>query len=343
MKGIFFLLLFIGVLYAKSVEQDEFEQFMKTYSKSYQTQEAYQKAFTNWQKAKARTQIQNRRDYSAEYGINKFSDLSEEEFSKIYLPKPVSPGVLAQSCLATGVTVQIENAQDIPGSFDWRGKGVVSPVKDQGQCGSCWAFSTIGNIESQWAIKGNKLTQFSEQLLVDCSQGCSNEPPYGNVCNQGCDGGWQWNAYIDIEAWGGVETEDQYPYTAVTGDCKLNKNIVTAGIKNYTCLSAKDGGANEDDMAAYLVQNGPIAIAMDASLLQDYDGGIIDPYFPNWECDPTSLDHALLLVGYNVSGSTPFWIVKNSWGQDWGEDGYFRIRRGTGLCGINNAVSSVLM
>jgi len=224
----------------------------------------------------------------------------------------------------------------------------VTPVKDQGECGSCWAFSTIGNIESQWAIKGHSLTQFSEQMLVDCSHGCSDEPPYGAVCNQGCNGGWQWNAYSDIMVWGGVETETQYPYTGVDGTCKNNSRLFQAPIKNYTCLTTpKTNGADEDQMAAFLVKNGPLAIAMDAGYLQDYSSGVIDPWF-GWECDGSQLDHALLLVGFGVQsseifGDTPFWIIKNSWASSWGESGYFRIIRGKGACGLNNAVSTVVM
>jgi len=276
--------------------------------------------------------------------------MSRREFStKILSKQKIGGGALAQSCLATGITAQPLDATKLPDSFDWRTKGMVTPVKDQGQCGSCWAFSTIGTIESHWALKGNTLTQFSEQLLVDCSNGCSNEPPYGPVCNQGCNGGWQWNAYSDVISWGGVETETQYPYTAETGSCHKNPKILQAKVKSYVCLSNQTAGAaNEDQMAAYLMQTGPIAVAMDADILQYYYSGIVDPWFPDWECDPTQLDHALLIVGWGVEsseiwGQTPFWIVKNSWGADWGEDGYFRLIRGTGACGINNAVSSVVM
>jgi cathepsin F len=324
-------------------EEEEFNKYVVSFSKSYPTPEAYLRAFSNWKESKKRIEQLNEKDKTATYGINKFSDLSPKQFQALYTPQRIPAQALAQSCLANGVTATIELSPDaIPTSFDWRQKGVVTPVKNQGQCGSCWAFSTIGDIESQWAIKGNKLTQFSEQLLVDCSHGCSNEPPYGDVCNQGCGGGWQWNAYFDIESWGGVETEAQYPYTGVDGNCQLNKNMVTAGIKNYTCLSHKKGGANEEDMAAYLVQHGPIAIALDATPLLDYQGGVLNPG-PDG-CSTTVLDHALLIVGYGVaSDSTPFWIIKNSWGADWGESGYFRIIRGQGACGLNNAVSSVVM
>jgi len=123
---------------------------------------------------------------------------------------------------------------------------------------------------------------------------------------------------------------------------KKNSAKLHAPVKNYTCV-----GTDETQIAAYLVANGPLAVALDADLVEDYTSGIIDPWDPTVECDPTSLDHAVLLVGYGVEDdivySTPYWIVKNSWGADWGENGYFRIYRGDGVCGINNAVTDAVM
>jgi len=251
---------------------------------------------------------------------------------------------LAISCLAHGVTAARLDVSATPTSWDWRTKGVVNPVKNQGQCGSCWAFSTIGVIESKYAIKGNPLTEFSEQEVVDCSQGCSEEPPYGKVCNQGCNGGWQWNAFYDIVTWKGVELETAYPYTAQTGTCQRSQHgPPEAPITNYTCLSTPQGAvANEDQMAAYLVANGPIAIAMDAGLLETYSGGIINP--TTGQCSQVQLDHAIIIVGFDTDPTVgDYWIVRNSWGAAWGEAGYFRIVRGVNACGLAAAVSDILM
>jgi len=221
-------------------------------------------------------------------------------------------------------------------------------VKNQGQCGSCWTFSATGAIEGQWFLKGNNLTSFSEQQIVDCSHGCCDVPPYGNVCNQGCAGGWQWSAYNDIVSWGGLERESDYPYNGMTGQCQMVKSKLMAPIKNYTCLSGATGPATDQQMMTYIYEKGPISIALDATLLQSYYGGIIDPFFPSWECDPTQLDHALLIVGWGqernwIGEMTPYWYVKNSWGSDWGDSGYFLIGQGDNLCGINNAVSAPIM
>jgi len=152
--------------------------------------------------------------------------------------------------------------------------------------------------------------------------------------------------FFDVVNWGGIELESVYPYTATDGSCKLNNTLLNAKIANYSCLSnSNDDGkpVDEAQLAAYIQQHGPVSIALNADMLQDYGSGIVDPWFPDEECDPSSLDHALLVVGWGVEsgifGTTPYWIVKNSWGADWGEKGYFRIYRGSNICGLANAAS----
>jgi len=267
------------------------------------------------------------------------------------MPKIAAAG-LATSCLANGVSAprySPDVLKDVPASFDWRTRGVVTPVKNQQACGSCWAFSTTGNIEGQWALKSGKLVSFSEQEIVDCSTACCNVPGFGQACNQGCNGGFQWNAFSDIITWGGLETETVYPYLGYPGGtCLRKKPLTMAPITNYTCISTEKGPADEVQMQSYCYQNGPISIALNAALLMNYESGIIDPFFPNFWCDPWTLDHALLIVGWgsgeNWIGETiDYWLVKNSWGADWGENGYFRIGRGVNLCGIANSVTSAIM
>jgi len=275
---------------------------------------------------------------SAHYGVNMFSDMTRAEWRQERLSRvEVSGQALAHACLTNGVTMKRQNADAIPTAFDWRTKNVVSPVKDQGQCGSCWTFSTTGAIESAYAIKTGTLLGLSEQQIVDCSHGCANESVYGVVCNQGCDGGWPWSAMNDIVSWGGLETETQYPYTAETGTCQ-QAGTLSAKISNYTCVSGPKA-ADEQQMAAFLVANGPLSIALDANDLFSYTSGVIND--PN--CDATSLDHAILIVGYGVDSTQspplPYWIIKNSWGATWGESGYFRLARGSGMCGVNEAVT----
>jgi len=343
------VLLFCVSCLAFRREKKQFEQFKSLYSKQYASIEEENKRFAIFSANMKRYDQKTRASSSAKFGMNPFADQTIEEFRGEKVPKKLGAEGLAKSCLSKGVTIDHEQykslSRAIPTSWDWRTKGVVSPVKDQAQCGSCWAFSTIGNIESQYALSGKKLTQFSEQLLVDCSHGCSNEPPYGVVCNQGCDGGWQWNSFTDIMYWGGVELETDYPYTGVDGNCALNTKKLTAAVKNYTCLTNnKTNNVDETVMAAYLYANGPIAIALNADYVEGYTSGIIDPPTPA-DCQGTSLDHAVLIVGYGVdsTSSLPFWIVKNSWSASWGEKGYFRIVRGQGACGLNTAVLNSIL
>jgi len=335
----------LHIALAQTAEKDLFHKFMKDFGKKYVTEAEYELRFKNFKNYLNRIEKAKKNSPGANFGINHFADYHPQELKhKVSTKTPAA--ALAWSCLAQGVTVPTMPTDNLPTSFDWRTKGVVTEVKDQAQCGSCWAFSTIGNIESQYAIKNNKLVDFSEQLLVDCSQGCSVEYQYGPVCNQGCDGGWQWNAFFDVLTWGGVETEADYPYQGVDQACQRTQSKMVSPIKNYTCLSQYNGkAADEQQMTAYLYQNGPLSVALDADLLFSYTSGVLNPT-PDG-CETTVLDHAVLAVGYGVDNTqsppVPFWIVKNSWGASWGEQGYFRIARGTGACGINNAVSSAQM
>jgi len=203
-------------------------------------------------------------------------------------------------------------------------------------CGSCWSFSATGNIEGQWALATKKLVGLSEQNLVDCDHQCTTFENQ-QACDAGCEGGLQPNAYEYVIKNNGIDTEDSYPYQGVDGTCAFSTKNVGARIRNYTMIST-----NEDQMAAYLVQHGPIAIAADAEEWQFYIGGVF--YLPCF----TSLDHGILIVGYGVETdildqTMPYWIIKNSWGADWGEDGYLRVERGDGKCGVNLYASSAMV
>jgi len=335
MRVILALTLCLGLTLASSV----FDEYLAKYNKHYTGAEytSRQKIFQDNVRdiAKARAEAVRRGDQPWQ-GVNQFTDMTREEFLQSGRVMKNKLQADARSCLAHGVTADYSgiNYQDIPASFDWRTKNVVNPVQDQGQCGSCWTFSTIAVIESAWAIKTGKLQKLSEQEIVDCSHGCVLEDGQ-QVCNQGCNGGWMWSALTDIISWGGEELETVYPYTAQDGTCKRTKANTIDPTVNYTCLSGPKL-ANETDMAAFLVNNGPLSIAMDAGILQSYSSGIIDP--TAGECSKTSLDHAIVIVGYGVEGAKPFWIVRNSWGKTWGEQGYFRIIRGKGACGLNAGV-----
>jgi len=332
------VILFAALGLAIAGQNSAFDAYLSKYNKAY-TGAEYNTRLQIWNQA-VQDVAAHRTNMIAQgeqpwKGINEFSDMTREEFlNSGRVMKTKLQAKDAVSCLAKGVTVD-ESAlsYDIPTEFNWVTKNVVSPIQNQAQCGSCWAFSTVSAIESATAIKTGNLTKLSEQEIVDCSHGCIKEDGQ-QVCNQGCDGGWPWSAMTDIVGWGGLDTEKNYPYKGTTDACK-KKGAAADPIKNYTCLSGPNY-ANETTMAAFLVANGPLSIAMDAGLLQTYTSGIIKP--TAGECSTTQLDHAINIVGYGTEGSTDFWIIRNSWADSWGEKGYFRIIRGKGACGLNAGV-----
>jgi len=265
--------------------------------------------------------LQEAEEGTATYGVTQFADLTVEEFRKNYL-SPVWP----QEHPVSMMQADLSNLQDAPASFDWRDHGAVTPVKNQGQCGSCWSFSTTGNVEGQWQIKKGKLISLSEQELVDCDK-----------VDQGCEGGLPSQAYQQIIKLGGLVTESNYPYTAADGKtCNFKKNNVVVYINGSVALPT-----DENQLASWLAANGPISIGINANAMQWYTGGVSKPL--SFLCNPKNLDHGVLIVGYGTDGSTPYWIVKNSWGTTWGESGYYRVKRGSGTCGLNQMATSAVV
>jgi len=195
---------------------------------------------------------------------------------------------------------------------------MVTPVKNQEQCGSCWAFSVTENIESMYCMKNNmdctNLPPLSVQEIVDC-----------DTTDSGCEGGDPPTAYQFIMSEGGLENDSDYPYTAQDGNCAFQANLVKVTISNW-----KYGTQNSDEtvMQTNLVSVGPLSICVDAEPWQDYTSGILMAS----DCS-TSLDHCVQLVGYDMTVSTPYWLVRNSWGADWGENGYIRLQYGQDTCG----------
>lgn len=249
--------------------------------------------------------------------MNKFADLTFDEFTDLYLSAP-------QDCSATRSPRSV--SQSIPSAIDWRDKGVVTPVKNQGQCGSCWTFSTTGCLESHHAIKTGKLISLSEQQLVDCA---------GAFNNHGCDGGLPSQAFEYIKYNKGIELEDDYPYTASDGKCKFNTSKVVATVNDVINITQYD----EDGLQNAVGSFGPVSIAFDVDAgFQMYHGGVYSSLLCSDK--PSHVNHAVLAVGYNqTENGEPYWIVKNSWGADWGLKGYFWIKRGKNMCGLADCAS----
>jgi cathepsin F len=300
--------------------QKDFEDFQQKYEKSYQDETEKARRFAIFQVNAVVAQALTASDKgTAKYGITKFADLSHAEFKQLYRGLKMPKGALA------GQPIDVPTPRAVPASVDWRQKGAVTPVKNQGQCGSCWSFSTTGNVEGQWFLAKGNLVSLSEAELVDCDK-----------VDHGCEGGLMVNAYKEIQRLGGLETEKAYPYHPEDGKCHFNRAKVVAYINGSVVLPTDEG-----KLASWCAANGPIAIGINADVMQMYQGGISHP--TNDQCDPEFLDHGVLIVGYGTENGTPFWIVKNSWGPDWGEEGYYRAFRGGGVCGLNTACSSSIV
>jgi cathepsin L len=264
---------------------------------------------------------QHNREYAAglhsyTLGANNIADLTLEEYKAKYLTKYVRqrPDHTERTSVRT-----------YPDAIDWREKGYVTPVKDQGQCGSCWAFSATGAMEGATFKKTGKLISLSEQNLVDCSvkQG-----------NHGCNGGLMDYAFTYVIKNPGINDEETYPYEAVDGQCRFKKDRIAAKIRGYKDIPA--GGETELQVA--LSEVGPIAVAIDAghSSFQLYKGGVYDEP----ACSPEDLDHGVLAVGYDSVMGQQYYIVKNSWGTGWGISGYIWMSRNKdNQCGIATAAS----
>ncbi|EGG15279.1 cysteine protease [Cavenderia fasciculata] len=337
MKSIIIAILFLVALAAArklSPEEIQFRDFQVKYNKVYGSHEFSQK-FVTFKDNLNRIDTLNANAAASgsdtKFGVNEFADLSVQEFRKFYM-NAVPASVPSDAQVAGDYSD--ETLASIPSSFDWRTKGAVTPVKNQGQCGSCWSFSTTGNVEGQWFLAGNTLTGLSEQNLVDCDHHCMTYDGQQS-CDDGCNGGLQPNAFQYIIGNGGIDTETSYPYLAVAQDkCQFKASNIGAKISNWQMLST-----NETQIAAYLALNGPVSIAADAAEWQFYIGGVFD-----LPCGK-ALDHGILIVGYdtetNIFGhAKPYWWVKNSWGASWGEQGYLKVLRGAGECGLNTFVST---
>ncbi|CAD5173193.1 unnamed protein product [Musa acuminata subsp. malaccensis] len=256
--------------------------------------------------------------YGFSLGLNRFADLTNEEYRATYLG--TRAGGTARRLRAPSDRYRHEAGDELPESVDWREKGAVAAVKDQGSCGSCWAFSTIAAVEGVNKIVTGDLVTLSEQELVDCD----------SAYNQGCNGGLMDYAFEFIIGNGGVDTEDDYPYKARDGKCdqhrKLAKVVVIDGYE--------DVPANDEKALQKAVANQPVSVAIEAGgrEFQLYKSGVF-----TGRCG-TKLDHGVVVVGYGTENGKDYWIVRNSWSSDWGEAGYIRMERNlntsTGKCGI---------
>ncbi|KAL6838386.1 hypothetical protein ACP4OV_031792 [Aristida adscensionis] len=250
-------------------------------------------------------------------GVNQFADLSNDEFRAAKTYRGFKPSLMK---VPTGFRYENVSIDALPASVDWRTKGAVTPIKDQGQCGCCWAFSAVAATEGIVKISTGKLVSLSKQELVDCDV-------HGE--DQGCEGGLMDDAFKFIIKNGGLTTESSYPYAAADGKCKSGSNSA-ATIKGF-----EDVPANNEAALMKAVANQPVSVAVDGGdmTFQFYSGGVM-----TGSCG-TDLDHGIAAIGYGqTSDGTKYWLMKNSWGSSWGENGYLRMEKDIsdkkGMCGL---------
>ena len=283
-------------------------------------------------------------------GLNKFSDLTLNEFrSKMGLrsypnersqfPTNICDQINDDFCTTNSMYENVcnEEVNDLPLEVDWRTSGAVTPVKDQGDCGSCWAFSSTGATESIWKLKNGTLYSLSEQQLVDCSL---------SEGNYGCGGGLMDFAFNYTKQKGAC-TEEAYPYAGFDQKCRAKQCNKTVTIKGCANLWSGDSETSEMALNFFVGTQHPVSIAVSAgnSAWMNYQSGVVTDDDCHYE---SNLDHGVVVVGYNRSatntnGGTDYWIVKNSWGTDWGEKGYIYLAMDTDTCGISEDPSFPLV
>jgi len=289
--------------------QQEFTSFIARFNREY----AHDQFFHRYNVFKANVDhvmSHNMQNSSFTMAINSFADMTADEFKLTHTGLIPANNDYARK----QNTVVFDETTPLATSVDWRTKGIVNAVKDQAQCGSCWAFSAIASAEGAVATKTGTLLSLSEQQLVDCSTS------YGNA---GCNGGWMDYGFEYIIA-KGIASEAAYPYKAVDQTCKSFTSV--AKITGY-----KDVTPNNEAQLLAAANIGVVAVAIEAdtSVFQFYAGGVLD----STSCG-TTLDHGVAVVGYGTDAGKDYWIVRNSWGAAWGEAGYVRLVRNKNECGI---------
>jgi len=314
--------LIVSAVYADLAEE-QFTAFMAKYNKVYTAEEQVERLATFRDNLELVAGL-NKKEGNTIYGVTKFMDLSVAEFREQYL---MPAGSIKKNKPGPYVDFHLENLQ-VPTAFDWRSKNAVTPTKNQGQCGSCWAFSATEAIESQWFLAGHPLESLAPQQIVDCDK-----------VDQGCNGGDTPTAYEYVIKAGGLEAETSYPYVAEDEACSFNPTKAVAHISGWTYITKNK---NETEMVQKLYALGPLSICVDAASWQFYFGGVVEHLCYD------QLDHCVMITGYNdmydwLDRKVPIWVIRNSWGSDWGYDGYIYVERNEDLCGVGDEVTIPLV
>ena len=315
MKSMIIAAASAGAALALEQLEVEFMQYISKHNKSYESLEHFQERFALFMEKDAFIKEHNASNANFTLAHNQFSDMTDMERKSVLGLRTNSP--------RENKAAKVLSTDDLPASIDWRDLGAVNPIQDQGQCGSCWAFSATGSLEGAHFLASGDLLKFAESQLVDCAN-----VRHGYI-NFGCNGGLSeraWNYWSTHDA----ILESDYPYVAADGDCQYDSlphtAVETQGWENVT--------ADDVDQVRAAVANQPISIAIEADKLvfQLYSTGIFD----SPKCG-TTLDHAVMIVGYGSENGQDYFILRNSWNTTWGEEGYMRIaaEAGDGVCGMN--------
>lgn len=297
-----------------SAKFDQFHRYAKEYNKKYDSYAIELYRFAIYLKNLVEIEELNILDEgTAVYGETMFTDMTKSEMREylgLVIPKDFKYNYVQNFTNEH----QYKPRTDTPDIWNWEQQGAVTPVKNQGSCGSCWTFSTAGNVEGLWYLKHKELINFSMQQLIDCDKS-----------NFGCNGGWPYNAIDWLAKNGGMETLADYPQRAnYTGPCQFDEKKAKAQIQGYLNITH-----DENVIKDALYEKGPLSILLDFTGLFHYKSGVASPLL----CS-TWPDHALVLVGYGTK-QEDYWLIKNSWGPQWGINGYLMLKRGAKKCGIN--------
>ncbi|CAH6793548.1 cathepsin W [Phodopus roborovskii] len=312
-----------------------FKLFQIKYNRSYANPAEYAHRLNIFAHNLAQAQRLQEEDLgTAEFGETPFSDLTEEEFGQLYGHQK-APERIPNMVKKVGSE---KWGQPVPSTCDWRkATNIISSIKNQKTCKCCWAIAAADNIEALWRIRYHEFVEVSVQELLDCDR-----------CGNACNGGFVWDAYVTVLNNSGLASKQDYPFKGYPNPhgCLAKRYTKVAWIQDFTMLAS-----DEQVIAGYLATHGPITVTINMKLLQGYQKGVIKA--TPTTCDPQQVDHSVLLVGFGKgkeeegmqSGtvlsqtrkprrSVPYWILKNSWGAEWGENGYFRLYRGNNSCGI---------
>jgi len=311
------------------VAKEEWKSWKLSHDKNYENEWEEKFRFKVYLENKAKIARHNAMAHKGEkpyfLKMNNYGDLLNEEFKERFN----GYNYHQKFYLKDAVTHIAPAHVSMPAQVDWRKHGAVTEVKNQGSCGSCYSFAATGALEGQHFRKTGKLVSLSEQNIVDCSLKSGND---------GCDGGLMDNAFRYIKANGGIDTEESYPYVGQVGPCKFTPRSIGATEKGYVDIPI----GNEVALQAAVATVGPVTAAIDAShsSIQFYSHGI----YHEKECDAQKLNHAVLIVGYGTNKEGDYWIVKNSWGKRWGDEGYIKMARNKdNVCGIASVASYPLV